>query len=225
MEKRPESRVSAEITVRVWGMDADGKAFFQNAQASNLSSEGAQLARIQHSLKAGEVIGVQHGDKKARFEIKWVKPGFLPNTIEAGICLMAGQTAPWGEVTSETQTAAKAAPNPADKRRFVRHKVNFPLTISFAGGARSHMQCSATDIGGRGCYVESLVPLAIGSEIILTFWIDSEKVTTKGIVRASDPGVGMGIEFTTLEMHIQQMLQAYLEKIDKGFASGASQSG
>jgi hypothetical protein len=225
MEKRPESRVSAEITVRAWGMDADGKPFFQNAQASNLSSEGAQLTRIQHSLKAGEVIGVQHGDKKARFEIKWVKPGFLPNTVEAGICLIAGQTLPWGEVTSETKAAAQAAPNPADKRRFVRHKVNFPLTISFNGNARSHMQCSATDIGGRGCYVETLSPLPIGSEIIIMFWVDSEKITTKGIVRASDPGVGMGIEFTTLEMHLQQKLQQYLEKIDKGFASSASQNG
>ena len=81
MEKRPESRVSAEIPVRVFGVNADGKAFFQKAVASNLSSEGATLTRVEHSLKVGEVIGIQHADKKARFEIKWVKPGFLPNTV------------------------------------------------------------------------------------------------------------------------------------------------
>jgi hypothetical protein len=33
----------------------------------------------------------------------------------------------------------------------------------------------------------------------------------------------MGIEFTALEGHIQKKLQAYLEKIDQGFASAASQ--
>ena len=66
MEKRPESRITADIPVRVWGMDADGKPFFQNATASNLSSEGALLARIHHTLKQGEIIGVQYGDKKAR---------------------------------------------------------------------------------------------------------------------------------------------------------------
>jgi hypothetical protein len=87
------------------------------------------------------------------------------------------------------------------------------------------MQCSATDIGGRGCYVESLVPLPIGSELIVTFWVDSEKFTTKGVVRASDPGVGMGIEFTELQTHVQQKLQDYLETIDKGFASSAGQGG
>jgi hypothetical protein len=205
-------------------MDADGKPFFQNAIASNLSSEGALLTRIQHTLKNGDIIGVQYSDKKARFEIKWVKPGFLPNTIEVGLRLVSGQTAPWAEATEPTKIAAKVAERPSDKRRFVRHKVNFPLTISFSGGGRSHMQCSATDIGGRGCYVESLVPLGIGTECIVTFWIDSEKILTKGLVRASDPGVGMGIEFTALEMDIQQKLQQYLEKIDKGFAASAAGS-
>jgi hypothetical protein len=34
----------------------------------------------------------------------------------------------------------------------------------------------------------------------------------------------MGIEFTSMEMQIQQQLQEYLEKIDKGFASAAGQT-
>ena len=223
MEKGPESGLPAEIPVRVFGMNADGKAFFQKAVASNLSNEGATLSRVEHSLKVGEVIGVQHADKKARFEIKWVKPGFLPNTVEAGVQLQAGQTSPWAVATSETQTAVRVAPSGADKRRFARHKVSFPLTISFNDGSRPHMQCSATDIGGRGCYVESLSPLPIGSEVIITFWIDSQKISTKGLVRASDPGVGMGIEFTVLEMHNQEKLQQFLEKMDTGFAASATQ--
>jgi hypothetical protein len=72
--------------------------------------------------------------------------------------------------------------------------------------------------------VETFVPLSLGTEVIITFWIDSEKIKTNGIIRASDPGVGMGIEFTALETHIQQRLQEYLEKIDQGFAKAASQS-
>lgn len=223
MDKRPETRVPADIPVRAFGMDADGKPFFEKAVASNLSSEGAQLTRVQHSLKIGEVIGIQYGDKKARFEIKWVKPGFLPNTVEAGLFLLSGQTVPWTEETSESQKAPRVVARGSDKRKFTRHKVNFPLTLSFAGGGRSHMQCAATDIGGRGCYVESLVPLPIGSELMVTFWVDSEKFTTKGVIRASDPGVGMGIEFTELPGQVQQKLQQYLETIDKGFASSAGQ--
>lgn len=226
MEKRPETRIAADIPVRVWGMDCDGKPFFQNAMASNLSSEGAQLSRLNHTLKQGEIIGVQYGDKKARFHIKWVKASTVPRTFEAGVMILTGQAVPWAEVTGKDKPLAKPAErNGAEKRRFVRHKVLFPITISFAEAHRSHMQCNATDISGRGCYVESLVPLQIGTAVIVTFWIDSRKLTTKGIVRASDPGVGMGIEFTTMEMQIQQELQEYLEKIDKGFANAAGQSG
>lgn len=210
-------------------MDAEGKPFFQNATASNLSSEGAQLTRLGHALKEGEIIGIQYGDKKARFEIKWIKSVGVTKAFEAGVKILSGQVTPWEDLTAETRALSKLSPRgtPAarsgDKRRFTRHRVNFPITISFADNRRSHMQCTATDIGGRGCYVESLVPLQIGTEAIITFWIDSEKFSTKCIVRASDPGVGMGIEFTALEMQIQQKLQEYLDKIDQGFASAAGQ--
>lgn len=226
MEKRPESRIAAEIPVRVWGMDSDGKPFFQNAIASNLSSEGALLSRIHHKLKEDEIIGVQYGDKKARFHIKWVKASLVPRMFDAGVQILTGQVVPWAEVAGKDKPPAKTSQRRGEeKRRFVRHKVLFPITISFSDGHRSHMQCNATDISGRGCYVESLVPLMIGTEVIVTFWIDSHKFTTNGIVRASDPGVGMGIEFTSMEMQIQQQLQEYLEKLDKGFASAAGQGG
>ena len=224
MEKRPELRVSADIPVRVWGMDADGKPFFQSATAGSLSSEGAQLSHINHSLKIGDVIGIQYGDKKARFEVVWVKPALVPERNDVGVMILAQQTVPWGEVTAGNRPEVVKAPRGAEKRRFTRHKVQFPIQISFADERRAHMQCSSTDIGGRGCYVESLVPLHINSEVVITFWIDSEKIKTTGVVRASDPGVGMGIEFNELESHIQKRLQAYLEKIDQGFARAATET-
>jgi hypothetical protein len=224
MEKRPEVRVSADIPVRVWGMDSDGKPFFQSATAGSLSSDGAQLSHISHSLKTGDIIGIQYGDKKARFEVVWVKPALVPERSNVGVIIRPPQTVPWEEVISGNRPEVAKEPAGAEKRRFTRHKVQFPIQIGFPDNRRSHMHCSSTDIGGRGCYVESLVPLHINYEVIITFWIDSEKITTTGIVRASDPGVGMGIEFTALEAHIQKRLQAYLDKIDQGFASAATQN-
>jgi hypothetical protein len=224
MEKRPESRVSADIPVRIWGMDASGRPFFQNAVAGNLSSEGAQLSQISHSLKMGEIIGIQYGDKKARFHIMWVKNSVAPGRNEAGVKILQGQVIPWEPVTAEASGVRKIkAASGIEKRRFARHRVQFPLEISFPDQQRSHLQCTATDMGGRGCYVESLIPLHIGTEVNVRFWLDSQKITTKGIVRTSDPGVGMGIEFTSLEMQFQQQLQNYLEKIDEGFAAKAGQ--
>jgi PilZ domain len=227
MDKRPETRVSADIPVRIWGMDAGGKPFFGTAIAGNLSAAGAQLTHVRHTLKVGDTIGIQYENVKARFEVMWMKASVAPGRNEAGVRILANQPVPWGEVTAAAIASKPADSRPArgaEKRRFARHKVQFPLTISFPDGQRAHMQCTATDMSARGCYIESLVPLTIGCSVFITFWLDSDKIKTSGVVRASDPGVGMGIEFTSLEDQIQQRLQVYLEKIDQGFASAAGTS-
>lgn len=79
----------------------------------------------------------------------------------------------------------------------------------------ARMQTNATDISGRGCYVEVLVPLPLGTMVYVTLWMDSEKISAPGTVRASDPGVGMGIEFTGLDRAVQDRLQQYLDKLDE----------
>jgi hypothetical protein len=79
---------------------------------------------------------------------------------------------------------------------------------------KTPMRVNATDISGNGCYVESILPLAIGTNLRVDFWIESEKFTTSAVVRTSDPGVGMGIEFIGLTPETKQRIQAYLDKVD-----------
>lgn len=52
------------------------------------------------------------------------------------------------------------------------------------------------DISGGGCYVETLLPFPRNARLSVTFWLDSEKITSPAVVRTCDGGVGMGIEFT-----------------------------
>jgi hypothetical protein len=222
MDKRPETRVATVILVRVWGMDSDGHPFFQNANATNISSEGAMISGIAHPLKAGDVIGVQHGDKKARFKVVWVVDGGVARKIEAGVQILPNQQSPWLNLASTEKAEIAPAKN---KRKYVRHKVLFPLEIGFEDARRTHMQTNATDIGGRGCYVETLLPLQLGTKVKITFWMDSEKVQTSGVVRASDGGVGMGIEFTQLDNEVQDRLQKHLDKLDVGLTRNDAAKG
>jgi hypothetical protein len=205
-------------------MDADDRPFFQNASAGNISSDGALLSGINHPLKTGEVIGIQYGERKARFRVIWVIDAGPIRKIEAGVQLLAQQQNPWHDLTPPPlgKRSTHTGPN---KRRFVRHKVLFPIEIGFPDVRRAHMQTNATDIGGRGCYVETLLPLPQGTEVLIIFWMDSEKIKTSGIVRASDPGVGMGIEFTDLENQVQERLQQLLEKMDTSFAATSTVGG
>jgi PilZ domain len=218
MDNRPEERFDAQIMVRVWGMDAAGRPFFQNANVGNISSQGAQLSGIRHPLKTGDTIGIQHNDKKARFKVIWVKDAAAPRTFEAGVQILPSQSSPWLEMTTSGEHPVATG---RSKRRFERHKVLFPLEISFEDSRRSHLQTNATDIGGRGCYVETLLPLRLGTKVNITFWVKSEKVQTSGIVRTSDPGVGMGIEFMA-DNTVQEWLQSHLDKLDQSVDARAA---
>src|SRR5947208_14843242 len=100
MENRPGTRVSADIPVRIWGMDAAGKPFFGTAIAGNLSAAGAQLTHIRHNLKVGDTIGIQYENVKARFEVMWAKASVAPGRHEAGTRILPTQMVPCGHVTA-----------------------------------------------------------------------------------------------------------------------------
>jgi len=218
MEKRPETRVAVKILVRIWGLDTEGRPFFQNANATNISSEGALITGISHPLKAGDVIGVQHEEKKARFKVIWVINAGGPRKIDAGVQILRAQRAPWLEMATPD---TPAEPTGKNRRRYQRHKILFPIEIRFGDSRRAHLQTNATDMGGRGCYVETMMPLPLGTKVNLTFWLDDEKIMTEGMVRASDGGVGMGIEFTSLDNPVQDRLQQHLELLDQSFGKDA----
>jgi hypothetical protein len=204
-----------EILVRVWGMNADGHAFFQNAMACNLTSSGARLTGLEQPLKIGEVIGVQYDGRKTRVRVGQLGDAVLPGKMQAKVEIVGGQPCPWPDhVGQEDQKQQKLeAASDGNKRRFPRLRTHFPFELRDERGAGSPMKTHAADISGRGCYVETLVPLPLGTPLSVTLWIEEDKIVTSAMVRSSDPGVGMGIEFTGLNDATKDRLQNYLEKL------------
>ncbi len=204
------------LLVRVWGIGADSRPFFQNGHAGDISTQGAKLSGIERQLTTGDVIGVQLGNKKARFRVVWVNDAGPLQKIQAGVQMLEGQQCPWEqELTQAEKIAEPVAQNPPvaqatpaaqttrsaqNRRRLERHKVSFPIELR--------------DERGSGCYVETLLPLPRDTELSITFWMESEKISTRAIVRACDGGVGMGIEFTGLNNETQERLQRLIEKMD-----------
>ena len=222
MNDRPEPRLQTDLIVRIWGMSADSHPFFQNVEARNISSAGALLCGIEHQLTAGDVIGVQLGEHKARFRVVWAINTQPMSKSQVGVQLVEGQVCPWKDkLAAGAKVAEPPKPPGFNKRKFTRHRINFPIDIIDRRGGAAHMRTQATDIGGRGCYVETQLPLPFGTDLEVTFWIESEKVVTAAVVRACDPGVGMGIEFTGLDDAAQQRFQQFLEKLATDAAAGA----
>jgi hypothetical protein len=210
-DKQFEPRVTVDLPVRVWGMSAEGRPFSQHARAQNISAEGALLCGIESELKVGDVIGVQCDEKKARCTVVWAMNTGPMNKNQVGVQLLADQECPWK--TYLPIQGAKIAIPPSQRRRFPRHKISFPLELRDER-INTPMRINATDVSGNGCYVETILPLPLGTVLRVDFYLQSEHITISAVVRTCDPGVGNGIEFTGLPPDGKQHLQAYLDGID-----------
>jgi PilZ domain len=211
MTQQSEPRVTVDLPVRVWGMSAEGRPFSQHARAQNISSEGALLAGIENELKVGDVIGVQCEEKKTRCTVIWVMNSGPIKKNQVGVKLVAAQECPWkAYLPIEGKSVAVLSGN---KRRWPRHKISFPIELRDER-VKTPMRISATDVSGNGCYVESMLPLPIGTVLRVDFYLHDEHITFTAVVRTCDPGVGNGIEFTGMSNERKEQLQAYLDSID-----------
>ena len=74
-ERRKESRKQFEVNVCVWGVDAEGTFFRKEVIASNLSSAGALLSKLDVRLRSDDVVFVRYEDSQARFRVIWTRDG------------------------------------------------------------------------------------------------------------------------------------------------------
>ena len=159
----------------------------------------------------GDVIGVQCDDKKVRCTVMWVMNTGAIKKNEVGVKLLDGQDCPWkGYLPIE---GAQVAMRPSNQRRFPRHRISLPIELRDER-VKIPMRITATDVSGNGCYVESILPLPVGSMLRVDFWLDSEHINITAVVRTCDPGVGNGIEFIGLPLDGKEKMQGYLEAID-----------
>jgi hypothetical protein len=196
-------------------MGANGQPFFQNAMAQNVSATGACLYGIEPELKVGDVIGVQYEGKKARCKVIWmVDAGALKKT-QVGVQLVMDQDCPWaGALPTGMQVEERTVQRHDNRRKFVRHKISFPLELRDER-VNTPLRVNATDISGNGCYVETVMPLAVATSLRVDLWIGEERLAPSAVVRTRDPGVGMGIEFTGLTEEQKKRFQAHLDQIDQ----------
>jgi hypothetical protein len=190
-------------------MGANDQPFHQNAMAQNASANGACIYGLDQSLKVGDVIGVQYETRKARCKVIWIMEVGGLKKIQTGVQLVAGQECPWlSQLAPEIRVAAESG---SDKRRYQRHRVPFPLEFRDQR-VNTPMRVNATDISGNGCYVETAMPLPIETMLRVDFWIGQQRISTSASVRTRDPGVGMGIEFTSLTEETKKRFQIFLDQ-------------
>ena len=209
--RQTEPRLTVDLPVRLWGMSAEGRPFSQHARARNISSGGALISGVENELKVGDVIGVQCDEKKTRCTVIWVMNAGSVKKNQVGMKLLADQECPWKNYLS--LEGATVTISPSNRRRWHRHKISLPLELRDER-VKAPTRISATDVSGNGCYIETMLPLPLGTVLRVDFWLESEHINITAVVRTCDPGVGNGIEFTGMPPDLKQRMQAYLDSID-----------
>ena len=215
-EQQSEPRLSVDLPVRIWGMTAEGRPFSQPARAQNISSEGAKLSGVESELKVGDVIGVQCNEKKARCTVVWVVNAGPVKKNQVGVKLVAAQDSPWQTylpLDGATVAIGPSNRSSSNRRRYQRHKISLPLELRDER-VNAPLRINATDVSGNGCYVETMMPVPVGTVLRVDLWLDQEHLKITAVVRTCDPGVGNGIEFTGMPAETKERMQAYLDTID-----------
>src|SRR6202790_2588457 len=216
-------RATVDLKVRGCGMGAKEEPFFQNAMAQNVSATGACIYGIEPELKVGDVIGVQYEGKNARCRVVWVVNAGALKKTQVGVQLVADQDCPWAAaLPADMKPDERTQQRHDNRRKFMRHKISYPLEMRDER-VNTPLRVHATDISGNGCYVETVMPLAVGTALRVDLWIEDDHLTHTAVVRTRDPGVGMGIEFTGLQEESKKRFQAHLDQLDPATSVGAKE--
>jgi len=102
-DRRREPRARTALTVRVWGIDANGRAFNDQTFVRDISLRGALLEGLEHPIRPGDLVGVQHGERRARFHAVWVGKTGPGENFRAALQRLQRDECPWRDELSEFQ--------------------------------------------------------------------------------------------------------------------------
>ncbi|HKR84280.1 MAG TPA: hypothetical protein VJS37_08900, partial [Terriglobales bacterium] len=85
MGKRREPRQGAQVPVRIFGTDADGKIFSEKVSTATVSTNGVRLDGVRARLNVDEIVGLTYGNNKVHFRVKWIGTPGTPTEGAVGL--------------------------------------------------------------------------------------------------------------------------------------------
>src|SRR5664280_308562 len=206
----------ADIHVRLYGLDTRGKAFHVRAHHLSASGSGAVLGNVAVALSVGDVIGVQAGASKGKFRVQWIGARADGTEGELGIegCEIAAgfwRSEPIRQGTIPARAVVAETYPLQERRRSPRHACEIGVQIQSAG-SEVKLWCHCTDISEGGCYIDSRIPLNVGTRLQLTLFLEPEHLIVEAVVRTSFPGMGMGLQLCFASDEQADVLRRYLHR-------------
>jgi hypothetical protein len=99
-----------------------------------------------------------------------------------------------------------------EKRGHTRVKVSVPLELTPAG-SETPLRMETADLSVRGCYIEMLFTLPVGTQVKANLQVGGSMILTTGKVVTRDQNVGNGIEFTNMTVEDSAKLRQFIEDV------------
>jgi hypothetical protein len=107
-ERRRELRKSIDLPLTVWGVDTKGEQFLQEVRARDISLSGALLSGLDVDLTSGDVIGILHAGRKARYRVIWIRYDESGDKLQAAVHRVAADPCPWLNMLTDERHLASA---------------------------------------------------------------------------------------------------------------------
>jgi hypothetical protein len=110
-----------------------------------------------------------------------------------------------------------------DRRQARRHTFSATAeVVEVVSGAR--LSARAADLSLQGCYLDSLNPFAIGTNVRVRIHWGGAELTCAAVVRDSQLGMGMGLAFTNLDDTQKALIESWIKKLSSSALANLSPS-
>lgn len=99
-----------------------------------------------------------------------------------------------------------------EKRGHVRVKTSVPIELT-QEGSETPLRNKTADLSVKGCYIEMLFTLPVGTNLQLTLQPGDSTILARGKIVTRDPNVGNGIEFTSMTDKDSETLRQFIEGV------------
>jgi len=100
----------------------------------------------------------------------------------------------------------------AERRGGLRYQITVAAeVIELISGTR--FSTRTTDLGPGGCFVDTLMPLPVGSSVRVRLYKDTMAIEALGTVTYSQSGLGMGVAFDSMAPEKARALDAWLTEL------------
>jgi PilZ domain. len=213
MGTRREPRLLVRLPLRIFGTDANGRAFSENVFTADISRHGARLEGVIARALAGEIVGVSYGAKKGRFRVEWLGERGTPRAGQMGLSTTLPHEWTWdANLPPDYIDNFKVAPRSGERRRHPRMQCVVSIQLQ-AEGETAPIWAKAIDMSNGGCFIEMPVPLKRGGKVKIAIWIKDSKLWIDGKIASGRPGFGVGVQFAGLTVKDELRLTDFLKSL------------